>query len=420
MNYLKPRGTEDILYSDMDLLRWLHEKIRKIANSYNFNEIATPTFEERNLFIHSIGDNTDIVQKEMFLLETKTGKKVYALKPEGTSPVIRSIIENKIYDKFPLPLKFFYIQSMYRYERPQKGRLRQFSQFGIEVIGEANPFIESECIMMASSFLKEIGLKNKTVSINSLGNSKTRQNYKIVLKKYFNNKTMCDDCKTRIITNPLRILDCKIDSNNFNDIPKIYDYLEEKEKKYLNDVMEILKNNNIKYKLDNNLVRGLDYYTSIVFEITNGDNPQWSQNTLIGGGRYDKLIHQLGGKDLPAFGFGMGIERILIEIKSLKDFKSTTKNTDVFFISLSEKAFNLSFLLCSTLRKNNIKSDFNKDRSKDLKRQFRISDKLNSKFTIIIGEKELKTNTINIKNNKTKVKVNVNIKDMLSFIKGEL
>ncbi len=413
MKYSKPRGTEDIYYEKFDALENLFIKLKKFSNNYNYRQIITPTFENINLFKTSIGNNTDIVTKEMFLLKNKSND-IFVLKPEGTASVARAIIENKLYNSSNKQIKFFYLDSLYRYERPQRGRLRQFRQFGIENIGIKNYLVDAETILFSIRCLEILGIKNNIVHINSLGNENTKKIYKEKLLKFLLQKEICNDCKIRINNNPLRILDCKKDQKEFIKIPKIYNFLEDKEKKYLDNIIKLLKINNINVVLNNNLVRGLDYYTEVVFEVSN-DTSNWSQNTLIGGGRYDNLYKKLGGNDCPAFGFGMGIERVLILLENSEIKKY--KNIDLFLISLSEKSYELSFKISDFLRKKNFIVEMNLDNTKSLKQQFKLSDKYNSKNVIIIGDKEVKENRVNIisKTNNKEIK-NIEINKINKFL----
>lgn len=416
MKYNKPRGSLDFFDKNIEIYNFILKKFKIFAKLYNFKEIKTPSFEEKDIFIRSIGKSSDIVEKEMFYLFSKNRNKEYklSLKPEGTASVIRAIIENKLLERSNFLLKLFYIDSMYRYERPQKGRLRQFHQFGVEYLSKKNYYIDAECIILAINFLKFLGIKNFKLHINSLGDLVSRQKYIKILKLILQSKTLCNDCKIRMNLNILRVLDCK--KEKINDIPKIIDYINDEEKKYFKNILKILKLNKIDYVIDNKLVRGLDYYTSIVFEIYYNDS-NWSKNTLVAGGRYDNLVANLEGKQCDAFGFAGGIERLMLV---LKDAKNITNQLDVFIISLSKEAYNVSFTLSLLLRKNNIKTDLNKDFSKTLKQQFKLCDKYNSKYIVIIGDKEIVNKSVILKDNIKKNEKNISIDLISNFIKGEL
>ncbi len=415
MNYLKPRGTEDI-YADIDLINWIENTLISTVKLFNFKEVRTPTFENEELFSKSVGDNTDIVSKEMFFLEKKS-KKTYVLKPEGTAPIARFIIENKLYSNNPLPLKLFYLQTMYRYERPQNGRLRQFNQFGVEVIGENNYLIDVETIILATILLDKLNINNYTIFINSLGNIDTQLIYTKNLAKIFQNYKLCPDCTLRLKKNVLRILDCKLEK--FSNLPKIYDFLNQDEKNNLDNTILLLQNLGIKVVLDHNLVRGLDYYTNVIFEIIK-NNDKNKNLTLIGGGRYNNLIKRLGGSDQPAFGFAIGIERIkmlLVDEYNKRLIKSN--KLDVFFILLNENAGKIGVKLCKLLRENNFVVDMIFDYTKTLKQQFKFADKFIIKNIIIIGDNEIKNDTVTVKKQNIKQINEIKIDDLLAFISKE-
>ncbi len=415
MNYIKPRGTEDI-YEDINFIKWIENKLINCAKLYGFSEIRTPSFENKNLYVLSIGKNTDIISKEMFLLKTKS-KNEYVLKPEGTASIVRFLIENKLYNKKPLPLKFFYLQNMYRYERPQKGRMRQFYQFGVEIIGNNSSIIDIEAIIFADHILKVLNIKKYLICINSLGTENDRNKYIKALTEALKKISKCDDCNKRIKHNPLRVLDCKIDKFDNNKLPKMYDFLSKSEKDNLEFIIQKLIKFNVKVKLDHKLVRGLDYYTNIVFEIKSTETSN-ENFTLIGGGRYNNLIKILGGADIPAFGFAIGIERIRIILDSYKKNIIDNDKVDVYFITLSNIAKLTALKLAKKLRNNNISVLINFD-DINIKKQFKITEKIMPKNIIIIGDKEVTEKKISIKNTSTKKIITLKFEDILTYFRKD-
>ncbi|AOG60465.1 histidyl-tRNA synthetase [Spiroplasma helicoides] len=396
----KPRGTEDLFEKKAKEYFALEMIFRNIADLYNYNEIRTPLFEDANLFLRGVGEQTDIVNKEMYIFSDKKDRQL-ALRPEGTAPVVRAVLENKLYINENLPLKLFYFGSMFRYERPQKGRQREFTTFGVETLGSKSPESDSEIVCLAVNILNSVGIKNYNLYINHLVNGDKRKEYIKELKKQLQNIELCDDCKIRIEKNPLRVLDCKIDQNEFDDIIDMKDYLNDEEKTYYRNFKQNLKNLGITFIEDKKLVRGLDYYTGFVFEIKDKNNL-----TLIAGGRYDNLVNELGQVDLPASGWGLGVERIIVNLKENEIFLSEEVCLDAYIIGLSEKAKQFCNILLLMLRSANLKVDFD-FMGRSLKSAFKQSEKYNSKNIIIIGNNELKENVVILKkqNNKTEKKV---------------
>ncbi|AGR42073.1 histidyl-tRNA synthetase [Spiroplasma diminutum CUAS-1] len=408
----KPRGTEDLIDLKVREYFALEMIIRNIVDSFNYNEIKTPIFESLELFKRGVGEETDIVSKEMYTFLDRKNREL-TLRPEGTAPTVRAILENKMYINENLPLKLFYFGSMFRYERPQAGRNRQFNQFGVEVFGPKTSEIDCEIICLSSTILNTIGIDEYTIHLNYLVNGEQRITYIKDLKEYLKPKTLCDDCKKRVESNPLRVLDCKIDSKQFVDVIDMKDYLSQEDKKYFNQLVENLKNIGINAKIDKMLVRGLDYYTGFVYEIKDKNG-----STLLGGGRYDELVNQLGNVDLPAAGFGIGIERLLIALAEEEIFISTPISLDAYIIGLSEKAKQFSNILLLMLRKSGLKVDFDY-MNRSMKSAFKQSEKLNSKNIIIIGDNELKENVVVIKNQITKEEKKVAFDKIVDAIMGE-
>lgn len=304
-----PRGTKDILPRDVYRWRFVEEKFIEICRDFNYKEIRTPTFEHTELFERGVGETTDIVEKEMYTFIDKGGRSI-TLKPEGTAPVVRAFIENNIYAE-QQPSKFYYIIPAFRYERPQSGRLREFHQFGIESFGSSDPAIDAEVISLAVNFFSRLGINDLKLHINSVGCPECRRTYNAALKEYLKPKLqeLCTDCRSRYERNPMRVLDCKVDSNRLKDAPIMLDYLCDDCKAHFNKLKEYLDILGIGYEIDPRIVRGLDYYTKTAFEIISENIG--SQGTVCGGGRYDGLVKECGGPDVPGIGFGLGIERLL-------------------------------------------------------------------------------------------------------------
>ena len=344
------KGTKDILSNEAILWQFIESKIHSFFKKYGFSEIKTPAFENTDLFIRSIGNQTDIVSKEMYSWTDQGGNKL-TLKPEVTASVVRAYIQHNLGRKNPIN-KLYYIDSLFRRERPQKGRFRQFEQFGIEVIGSSFPEQDAEVIAIAYNFYKSLGIDELILKVNSIGSKETRKNYKKKLYNYlqpYKNKLTTISQK-RLETNPLRILDTKVDFeiDIIKDAPHIVDSLDKNEKRHFDETLSFLDNLNIKYIIDYNLVRGLDYYSKTVFEIQS--NKLGAQDALCGGGRYDYLIEELGGKSSPAIGFAAGIERLILAL-DIPDEKFI-QQPDIYIISLGEEATKYSFTIAESLREN--------------------------------------------------------------------
>ena len=415
----RPKGTNDVYDDYGRIILYIRSLVEKIASNYNFSYFRTPTFEKTEVFKRGVGDTTDIVQKETYDFIDR-GKRSMTLRPEGTAAVVRSIVENKLYVNGVN--KVWYFMPMFRYERPQSGRLREHFQFGFESFGSVNPMSDAEIVSIAYTILKSLGLKGVKVNINSLGDTISRLKYKEALKSYFKPHLdkLCEDCKNRFENNPLRIIDCKVDSDLdvIKNAPLMIDYLNEESKEYFNEVKKYLDTLEIPYEVNPKIVRGLDYYSHTVFEITAEIKDFGSQNVLCGGGRYNNLVSSLGGPDYPAVGFGMGIERLINALeKEQIDFGKKEIDTYICYISEEEKEY--AFKLLSDLRSNNIKSDMCYT-DRNLKGQFKECDKKNSKYIIIIGKEKKNTNVITIKNNSTKEEYKISRNEIVSFIKERI
>lgn len=396
MNIQRPKGTQDLLPKDSLKRLHIEEKLRKIASIYNYKEIRTPTFENTGLFKRSIGENTDVVSKEMYSFRNDE----FTLKPEMTAPVIRAYIENNMYAESPLQ-KLFYISNMYRHERPQAGRFREFSQFGVEAIGSNDYLVDAELISLGAKMLADFGVKNFIFKINTIGSVDEREKYIEELKKYlshYKNK-LSEDSIARLQTNPLRILDTKLDSEIeiLKNSPVLYDYLNSETKLHFDNVLNALKSINVKYEIDYRLVRGFDYYTSTTFEVISND--LGAQNAIFGGGRYDNLVQQLGGKPAPAIGFACGLERLTMILEKNNYEYPSNENIKYYFVTIGIDAKLFSLKLMEDMRKKNIicETDF---LNRSVKSQMKEANKINSENVIVIGENEIKEKKFKIKNMK--------------------
>ena len=415
-----PRGTKDITPKDVYKWHYVEKKFREICALYGYEEIRTPIFEHTEVFARSVGDTTDVVQKEMYSF-TDRGDRQLSLKPEGTAGVIRSLIENKMYADTQ-PTKLYYITPCFRYERPQAGRQRQFHQFGIEVLGSDGPSVDAEVISLAVQFFNEMGLKNLSVNINSVGCPTCREEYNRKLKEYLDKKVdvLCETCLERKDKNPMRVIDCKNPhcKENLQDIPFMIDHLCEDCKDHFDKLQTYLKEMDINYVVDKTIVRGLDYYKKTAFEIISNDIG--SQSTVCGGGRYDGLVEMLGGpKGISGIGFALGAERLLLTLENNNIEIENPKSTDIYIATIGDAAKTKSFKLIKDLRTNHISAD-NDHLDKSLKAQFKYSDKLNAKYTVVIGDDELANDTATLKNMKTSEQTTIKLSELVDELKKRL
>jgi histidyl-tRNA synthetase len=409
MNYKAPRGTRDIFGIDASRMSLLEQKSREILRKHGFEEVRTPIFENASLFMRSIGQTTDIVEKEMYIFEDKSGRKL-ALRPEGTASLARAFIEHRM-DVLSPAGKFFYIGEMFRYERPQAGRYRQFHQIGAEFYGNSSPVADAEIIVLAWDLLASIGINEIKAHINSLGCKKCRPLFREALVKYFASfKDLCQDCLRRLDKNPLRILDCKVDLCKFNDTPKVSDYLCDDCKSKFNIMQGLLKNARCNYIVDEKLVRGLDYYTGTVFEIClDGKN---LQGALAAGGRYDNLVKEIGGPDTPAVGFALGSQRVLLAVQNT-DFFNNLKTFEKIFVAIADQElFNDAFAFAVKLTRNGLKgskdiSVFGPISDKNLTNQLKFANKIHALKTIIFAKTEFELGKVLVKNMKDKTQIQV-------------
>lgn len=414
--YQTVKGTYDILPDELKNYEDLEDSFRLILELYGYKLMKTPVFEFAGVF-RKENDTSDMVTKEMYTF-CPNGKDLLTLRPEGTAGVIRSVVQNKLYGSSELPLKLAYIEEMFRHERPQKGRQRQFTQMGIENIGTKSPLIDAEVIALGYNYIKLVGLTNIEVKLNTLGDSESRLNYSKALKAYFETykDELCEDCKNRLTKNPLRILDCKIDHDKefMAKAPKMSDYLTEEAKEYFDKVKEYLNALKIPYTIDEKLVRGLDYYTDTVFEVVSTHSEAGSQATIFGGGRYDGLVKELGGPEMSGIGFAIGLERLLILAKAEDALAEIEDSIDCYVIDMT-KGSDYALTVAQMLRDNFYSVELNYyDRS--LKSQFKSSDRKNAEYVLIIGEDELNNKTITIKDTKTQSQDSVNYSDLITYL----
>ncbi|HLS20911.1 MAG TPA: histidine--tRNA ligase [Bacillota bacterium] len=422
MSMRAPRGTVDILPADAKKWQYVENVLREIAHVFNYEEIRTPMFEHTEVFQRGVGDTTDIVQKEMYTFKDRSGRSL-TLRPEGTAPVVRAFVQNKMYGIPNQPVKLFYFSEMFRYERPQKGRMRQLHQFGVEVLGSADPAVDAEVISLAMHSYEKLGLKSLKLVINSLGDRESRQHYRQTLIEHFtpHKDELCDDCQNRLNENPLRVLDCKRDMDHpaMKAAPSILDYLNESSKEYFEQVKQYLTMMGIAYEVDANLVRGLDYYNHTAFEIMSEAKGFGALTTLLGGGRYDGLTEELGGPNLPGIGFGMGLERLLLALDIENITLPIDETLDCYIVSLGEEAKQLAVRLGYDLRKNGIQVD--QDYLKrGMRAQFRAADRLHASYVIVIGEDEIAKNIVTIRAMETGEQYEVNIDEVIEYLTDEI
>lgn len=413
----KMKGTYDILPEEIGLWHQVEEVIRQVSHLFNFNEIRTPFFEDSNLFHRSVGESSDIVAKETYDFVDR-GKRSNTLRPEGTAGVVRSYIENKLYAHPNQVQKLYYMGPMFRYERPQKGRYRQFVQFGAESFGSPLPEMDVEMILYATAILKALNIKDVTVRVNSIGDAESRETYKTALVNHLKDDIheLCHDCQTRFTTNPLRILDCKVDKDHrlLKTAPKPVDYLNEPSKAHFDKVVEYLDAVGLDYKVDTNLVRGLDYYTHTVFELDANLETLGAQNTICAGGRYNELVGSLDGPDKPGVGFAFGLERLLFALQS-SDFKVKEYPLHLYLMVLGENQKADGLRMLNRLRLGGLRCDLDYlDRG--MKAKWKEATRYNAQFVAIYGEAERENDEINVKNQETGEQVKINKHELYDFI----
>lgn len=395
VNIKRPNGTEDVLPKNVHKWHTVEKIARDTAESFGFAEIRFPTFENTDLFLRSVGETTDVVQKEMYTVMAKESK--FTLRPEGTAGAIRSMLQNGLLNE-ALPQRVYYICSCFRHERPQAGRLREFHQFGLEMAGSASPAADAEVISLADTLLKRLGLKNIELYINSIGCPNCRAKYHEVLRNYFDSQKekLCDTCRDRLVKNPMRILDCKspICQEIGKDAPVILDYLCEDCSNHFESLKRYLEKLEIDYKVNPKIVRGLDYYTKTVFEFVTTEIG--AQGTVCGGGRYDGLIEQLGGQHTPALGFAMGIERLLLVMDKQGCDYLTPKKCDIYFATMGDSALEKAMKLSKSLRDYGYYAEYDM-MGRGLKAQMKYANKIGAAFTVVLGDNELEEGKAKLK-----------------------
>jgi len=401
-----PKGTKDMLPGIAYKWQYLEEKMRKTAAEYGAREIRTPAFEHTELFIRGVGETTDVVQKEMYTFEDKGGRSV-TLKPEGTASAVRAFIEGSLFNDAQ-PTKMYYFTPVFRYENVQKGRLREHHQFGVEVFGSQDASIDSELISLALRVLTELGVNNLELNINSIGCPNCRAIYNAALKEFLkkNYDDLCPTCKSRFEKNPMRILDCKEEKCKIINAsaPEILDYLDDECKSHFEALKAYLTAMDIKYKINPRIVRGLDYYTKTVFEILNNNF------TVCGGGRYDNLINQIGGPSMPAVGFGMGMERLILTLEESNIEIPRTPYIDLYIGAMGDSSKIESLKLAYNLRKLGLKCEID-HMNKSVKAQMKYANKIDASYTLILGDDELATKKVKLKRMSDGEQLEINLED---------
>ena len=412
------RGVKDILPNEIEKWQWVENTAHTVFTRYGFKEIRPPVFEKTQLFSRGIGETTDIVEKEMYTFEDRSGEKV-TLRPEGTASVVRAFIEHKMYATQPL-LKLYYLGPMFRYERPQAGRFRQFYQIGVEAMGSHNPAIDTEVMIMLMDFFQTLGLVGLKLQLNSLGCSKCRPEYREVLRNSIRHhlSDLCDNCNQRYEKNPLRVLDCKVerDQEIAAELPKTADHLCSECKNHFSEVQSLLDSTDIPYDLNHQLVRGLDYYTHTTFEVTSAE--LGAQNAICGGGRYNMLVEEFEGPPTPCFGFALGLER-LISVVPFDKIGKTGKCPDVFVLCLGEEAQRHGFQLVHKLRTDGFFVERDYDGG-SMKSQMRKANKLACRFALIVGENEMKSGKYQLKDMSDGGQVEISAETYVEEVKKQL
>ncbi|MBA9025688.1 histidine--tRNA ligase [Peribacillus huizhouensis] len=395
-----PRGTQDLLPGTTEIWQYIEKTARDLCRRYQYKEIRTPIFEHTELFLRGVGDTTDIVQKEMYTFKDR-GDRDLTLRPEGTAAVVRSYIENKMFGLPNQPVKLYYIGPMFRYERPQAGRFRQFVQFGIEALGSKDPAIDAEVLALSMGLYKELGLKKLKLVINSLGDKESRTAHRNALVDHFKPRIgeFCSDCQSRLEKNPLRILDCKKDRDHelMKTAPSILEYLNEESRVYFEKVQKHLTDLGIEFVVDPTLVRGLDYYNHTAFEIMSEAEGFGAITTLCGGGRYNGLAEEIGGPETPGIGFALSIERLIAALQAENVELPIEQGIDCYLVSMGDAAKDYTVKLAYQLREAGftVEKDYS---DRKVKAQFKSADRLEAKFVAVLGDDELEKGKINVKN----------------------
>lgn len=421
MQVQKVKGTKDLYGQEMLDWQYVEELLRSVAELYNYTEMRTPIFEKTELFKRE-QDSSDVVNKEMYTFTDQGGRSL-TLRPEITAGIVRSVIENKLYASEELPLKYYYLGSNFRSERPQKGRYRIFNQFGIETIGSKNPILDAEGVALAYTALAVLGLKHFKLVINSLGDKKSRQLYREKLTEYFKPviSELCPDCQRRYTQNPLRILDCKVDQHHpaVINAPMVSTVLTAESQAYFTEFQAVLKLLGIPYTVDDRLVRGLDYYTEVVFELISTHPEMGAQAALVGGGRYDQLIADLGGPDLESFGFALGLERLLLALNAEEIVLETNEPLDVYFMPLAAEYQKQAVALATICRAAGWRCDLDYF-ARSLKAQFKSASRMQASIVAILGEDEIQASQVTLKHLASGEQVTVAMNEIVDQIEDWL
>ena len=414
-----PRGTKDIMPADVAAWRYLEDTMRKVCAQYGYKEIRTPVFEHTELFLRGIGETTDVVEKEMYTF-TDRGERSLTLRPENTASAVRAYIEHKLYAE-PAPTKLFYIGPMFRYDRPQAGRYRQFHQFGIEALGIQGPNIDAEIILLAVQILQNLGLKDLKLKINSVGCPKCRPSHREKLQEFCkpNFDELCKDCQSRYDRNPLRLLDCKNPKCQELGVgaPSLEECLCDECKAHFDGLKELLTAAGVDYVVDHNLVRGLDYYTKTAFEIQY--SPLGAQSAVCGGGRYDGLIEEVGGPATPGIGFAMGMERVLLALESQNLLPAADDSMDVFVVCPKQDNFTVAFKTAIELRRAGFKVDYD-FQGRSMKAQMKAANRVQAKYVLIFGEDEVARGQVVLRNMANSEQNEIAISDILTKLQTEV
>ena len=411
-----PKGTKDMLPRDAAAWHYVEQKARETAALFSFREIRTPMFEHTELFTRGVGETTDIVTKEMYTFEDKGGRSM-TLRPEGTAGVARAFIENGL-GQDVMPMKAYYLASVFRYERPQSGRLREHHQFGVELYGSSSPYADAEVISLAHTFLSSVGIGGLTLHLNSIGCKECRPKFNAALRGYIgdNLDRMCGKCRERFDKNPLRILDCKEEKCReiVKAAPSITDFLCDDCRAHFEQLQDILERQGVPFVVDPSVVRGLDYYTRTVFEFVSEDIG--AQGTVCGGGRYDGLVEEVGGKSTPAVGFGLGLERLLLVLQNTGRLDAPRERADVYLAPLGERAAGEVPAIAAGLRRAGVSADYDM-MGRGVKAQMKYADKSGARFVVVIGDNELESGTAVLKNMDTGEERSVALGDIAGALK---
>ena len=414
MGIINVKGTHDIIGGEAENYSYVENVMSQIASFFAFKQVRPPVLEHSELFVRGVGESSDVVRKEMYTFDDKGGRSL-TLRPEFTAGIMRLIVQNKLLPISELPLKLYYCGPVFRYERPQLGRYRQFNQFGVESVGHASPYADVEVISLAYTILQSLGLQNVTIKINTLGDEASRDAYRAALKDFFKDKVenMCEDCRMRYQINPLRILDCKVPSDQeiVKDAPKMSAYISEASQKRFSQVLESLKAMDIPYEVDDTLVRGLDYYSETVFEFHYVSNKGNDYGAIGAGGHYDKLVHEIGGPDAPGVGFSFGVERLVSVLCDDGLLEQADLPLDAYVMPLGIESQKNALMVANELRVLGYRVDMCYDDVK-LGNMFKRAEKKQAKLAIIIGEEEIKNESVVLKNMETKEQITVSLEEL--------